>query len=142
MSSGPMAYDLIGLFERVRTVLSERPRTPLAALAAELGVERHTLERAVRKAAGASVRTLRARVLLEASGMLLREQPWLSVKEVAARAGYPSARAFAAAFKRASGMSPMAFRAAAHGSFEGLPPNKFLRVGIIFACGPVRLLTL
>lgn len=104
-----MSYDLAGLFERICTALSACPRAPLAALAEELRVERHTLERAVREVTGASLRALRAKTLVKVSGDLLRSQPQLSVKEVAARAGYPSARTFARAFKRASGVSPSAF---------------------------------
>jgi hypothetical protein len=51
-----VTYDFQSLMAELNTWLSRRPRIHLGELADKLGVERHTIERAVRDLAGTSFR--------------------------------------------------------------------------------------
>jgi methylphosphotriester-DNA--protein-cysteine methyltransferase len=84
-----MGYNLIGLFGKVEARLSEDPGTRLFQLEKELRVDRHTIEKAVRRASGISFRDLQRRKLL-AEVLRLLSLPNMSLEEIAATLGYRS----------------------------------------------------
>jgi AraC family transcriptional activator of pobA len=77
--------------------------------AAELGVTTGTLSRVLTKLTGRTTKQLVLdRVLLEAARLLRFSD--LSIKEIAARLGFPDQFAFSKAFKRQRGEAPLDFR--------------------------------
>jgi AraC family transcriptional regulator, transcriptional activator of pobA len=77
--------------------------------AAELGVATGTLSRVLTKLTGRTTKQLILdRVLLEAARLLRFSD--LSIKEIAARLGFPDQFAFSKAFKRQRGEAPLDFR--------------------------------
>jgi AraC family transcriptional regulator, transcriptional activator of pobA len=77
--------------------------------AAELGVTTGTLSRVLMKLTGRTTKQLiLERVLLEAARLLRFSD--LSIKEIAARLGFPDQFAFSKAFKRQRGEAPLDFR--------------------------------
>jgi AraC family transcriptional regulator, transcriptional activator of pobA len=77
--------------------------------AAELGVTTGTLSRVLTKLTGRTTKQLILdRVLLEAARLLRFSD--LSIKEIAARLGFPDQFAFSKAFKRQRGEAPLDFR--------------------------------
>lgn len=89
-----MAYDLRLLAERVEAYLSASPRKLLRDVAAELGVDRHTVERAVRDRTGKTFRQLQREALAAEALKLLTSEPPRSVKEVCFLLGYRSSSGF------------------------------------------------
>lgn len=126
-----MAYQLASLARLVLERLRLSAGTSLAGAAHELKVERHTLERALRKATGKTFRELRAEVVGKKAVALLSAEPNRSVKEVAFSLGYQSPRAFSRFLKRTLGSTPAAARlraALAPSSWrseKGIPPEGF-----------------
>lgn len=86
------------------------PRTSLSAIAQRLGVERHSLERAVRRVTGKNFRQLQAEAVLRKAVDLLALEPSRSVKEISFLLGYKSSRAFSRFVRRASGNAPRELR--------------------------------
>lgn len=78
----------------VEMMLSSCPQLSLSKIASELGIDRHTLERALLRTRRKAFRELRAEILASKAAVLLRQVPPLSVKEVAFMLGYESARSF------------------------------------------------
>src|SRR2546427_5934296 len=105
-----MAYDLLGLFERVRSHLAADPRASLRRLSEHFGVERHSIERAFQAAAGRSYREFQQQILFEKACGPLSAHPCLTVKEIAALLHYELPRAFARFVRRMSKCSPSELR--------------------------------
>ncbi len=101
-----MAYDPRLLLEEVEDALSSCPRIPISDIARQLKVERHTIERAVRKGTGRTFRQLQLEMLLAEAFRLLAAEPLRSVKEVSFLLGYGSPRAFSRFMKHHCGRSP------------------------------------
>ena len=110
-----MAYDLRLLAERVEAYLSASPRKLLRDVAAELGVDRHTVERAVRDRTGKTFRQLQREALAAEALKLLTSEPPRSVKEVCFLLGYRSSSGFSRA-------SPACLRGATDRNPEGRCP--------------------
>lgn len=110
----------------------------LAALASEAGLEQRTFLRRFAAATGHTpldycrqIRIARAKEWLESSNR--------TVAAIGHMVGYEDAKAFARAFRRVTGVSPLAWRraaAAASGSAEILPPDRLLAKPL--DGGPVR----
>lgn len=105
-----MTYDLRSLFHEVDLKLEEKPRTTLRSLCLTLGVERHTIEKAVRSKKGISFRVFRQEKILERAIHLLREQGHLSIKQIGYLVGYQSAAAFSRFIKAETGKTASEIR--------------------------------
>jgi two-component system, response regulator YesN len=105
-----MAYDLVGIFIRVNHHLRTVPGASLEEIAASMKVERHTIEKAVKKATGKTFREVRTRILVEHARDLLDRNPNHTIKEVAFQLGYQSQRSFSRFIKSVVGCSPREFR--------------------------------
>jgi AraC-like DNA-binding protein len=105
-----MGYDLPRVFTEVDRRLSVMPRLRLARLATDLGLERHTIERAVRKLLGTCFRDYQQGKVLAHALVLLRERPTASVKQIALELGYTSPDAFSRFLKKMTGKTPTEVR--------------------------------
>jgi transcriptional regulator GlxA family with amidase domain len=85
-----MAYDLHRIFLQVRHNLELTPSMSLAQLSRNLRIERHTVEKAVKRAIGVTFREFRNGVLLRRAQDLLRDESNRTIKEVAFALGYRS----------------------------------------------------
>jgi AraC-like DNA-binding protein len=106
LGGAAMAYNQGLLLQRIQENLATFPRISLSEMARQLKVERHTIERVVRKETGRSFRELQAERLLTKALGLLAAEPWLAVKEVSFLLGYSSPRAFRRFMRRTHGSSP------------------------------------
>jgi AraC-like DNA-binding protein len=84
----------------------------LSGIAGELGVERHTVERAVREATGMTFRRFRTELIKGKAVEVLIHAPAVSIKETGFLMGFKSESAFSRFFKRACGTCPTMFRQA------------------------------
>lgn len=105
-----MSYDLSELFRVVQASLWLNPRVTLYSLARQLGVERHTIERATRAVTGKSYRGYQQQALFERACKMLSGDPLRSIKEVAFNLRFSSPRSFARFVRRMSGLSPSEIR--------------------------------
>lgn len=105
-----MAYPSEVLARTVEMMLNSCPQLSLSKIAFELGVDRHTLERALLRTRRKVFRELRAEILASKAAVLLGRVPPLSVKEVAFMLGYESPRSFSRFVKQRLGASPSALR--------------------------------
>ena len=103
-----MSYDSVGLFDLLVRAVEADPHLTLVAISRRLVVHRHTTQRAIRKA-GVTWRSLKEKQLMR-SVASLRDNPTLSVKEIAAKAGFETPIAFTKRVKRATGASPTSIR--------------------------------
>ena len=101
-----MAYDRRKLVGMINEKLSANPRRRLREIARELGVERHTIEKAVRHVRRMSFCEYQQKKLLERALALLNEKGEFSEKEVAAKLGYASLEAFIRFIKVQTGTNP------------------------------------
>src|SRR5579864_1697365 len=83
-----MAYDLDWIFLQVEKHLEGTPSLSLTQLSTLIGVERHTLERAVKNVTAQTFRDFRNGILLKHARGLLRDEPHRTIKEVAFILGY------------------------------------------------------
>ena len=96
-----MAYSKWRLFESVQDYLQRNPAgTSLSAIARRLGVDRHTVERAVRDATGMSFRDWKSQTVALRATKLLRGIDAVSVKLAAFALGYKSSQALGRFLKR------------------------------------------
>lgn len=84
-----MTYNAGQLCRSAAEVLAVRPRATASRVATELGVDRHTLRRALRSS-GASYRDLQRQATLAALSRLAASDPPRSAKQIAAEVGFPS----------------------------------------------------
>lgn len=105
-----MAYDLHGLARQVSDLIVRKRGITLTELSQRLGVDRHTVEKAILVAAGTTFRNFRRKLLFDEAVTLLRAEPNLPVKEVAFKLAFTSPRSFARFIKGASGKTPTELR--------------------------------
>jgi transcriptional regulator GlxA family with amidase domain len=111
-----MNHNLNALFAQIAGRLSTDPNIHLHALAQNLGVDRHTIEQAVRIHAGVSFREYRdAKRLNKGIALLLHSD--LCFKEIALKLGYSAFDSFSRFIKRNTGDSPRQIRR------NALPPQ-------------------
>jgi AraC-like DNA-binding protein len=85
-----MAYDPQRILLQITRYLDMTPSISLTQLSNRLGIERHTIEKAVKKATGSTFRDLRTSALLKHAHRLLKDDSNRTVKEVAFALGYRS----------------------------------------------------
>lgn len=107
---GEMAYDPRGVFETVCRSLEEAPLTSLGYLSQKLKIERHTIEKSVRRETGCSFRELKKQFAFAAALDRLRSRPTLSIKEISYELGYCSPRSFSRFVRSFSGRTPRELR--------------------------------
>lgn len=105
-----MAYQSEFLSARIQTLVNSCLQPSLTHIAGELKVERHTLERVLRKTSGMTFRQLRAESLARRAVLALTGEPGRSVKEISFLLGYKSPRAFSRFVKQSFGVSPGTLR--------------------------------
>ena len=88
-----MAYNRQKLLEELDDLITDNPRMRLSEIARTLGVDRHTIENAMRSRRSMTFREYRQSKLLQLARKML-DQPRMSVKEVGLKLGYPSAASF------------------------------------------------
>ena len=104
-----MAYNRRALLKKLDALVSGSPRIRLSEIAGTLGVDRHTIENAMRSNRHMSFRQYRRKELLKKAQELL-EQPHLSVKEIGIKLGYASAASFSRFVQQSTGKSPSRLR--------------------------------
>jgi transcriptional regulator GlxA family with amidase domain len=104
-----VAYNSGRLLKKMDALLSDEPYMRLSDIAETIGVDRHTIENAVRSRRRTTFREYRSRLLLQAARKML-DQPHMSVKEIGIRLGYASAASFSRFIFRATGRSPSRLR--------------------------------
>lgn len=87
-----MAYDPRNLNRHTEAILERAPRIGMAEVVRQLGVDRHTLQRALRKA-GVRYKDLQRTATLAAACRLLAGGEPRSIKMAAQILGFPSAEA-------------------------------------------------
>ena len=105
-----MAYLTQGVFEEVRSHLRTYPGSSLADLCRALHIERHTVQRAVRRATGKCFRDFRREALFGRARDLLWCEPGSSIKEIAFRLGFRSTRSFDRFVLTSCGQTPTQLR--------------------------------
>jgi len=104
-----MTYNRRRLLKELDALVSNTPSIRLTEIARSLGIDRHTIENAMRMTRKTSFREYKQKELLSMARQML-EKPDLSVKEVAIRLGYSSAASFSRFIRRATGKSPSRLR--------------------------------
>ncbi|MGH9326699.1 MAG: helix-turn-helix domain-containing protein [Terriglobia bacterium] len=92
-------------------------------LSRELGIDRHTLERAVHRATGKPFRRLRQETLLARLAEAFLHGPNVPLKQVAFDLGFGSLRSFDRFVSSATGVTPTALRAQINTRPLGVPPR-------------------
>lgn len=105
-----MSYDHIKIVVWLEKLLVDNIQLQLVEASQQLGVERHTLEKALKETTGSSFRRYRQRMLLEQAIRLLVEEGGLSTKEIAVQLGYGSGTAFSRFIRKQTGHSPTELR--------------------------------
>jgi AraC-like DNA-binding protein len=105
-------YDHARLFARLSAALTDDPGASLERLARGLRIHPHTAAQVVREHTGTTFSRWRAGRRLARSCVLLRTRPDLSIKEVAAAAGFNSTSVFDRFLRRSCGRSPSECRLA------------------------------
>ena len=107
-SSGRLArWQLARIEEALADADGQWPTT--SELASLCGISRSHLSRAFSATTGTTLANYAATIRIEQARSLLRDAH-LSLDEIAHRLGFSGQSAFGAAFRRATGMSPLAFR--------------------------------
>jgi transcriptional regulator GlxA family with amidase domain len=104
-----MTYNRRMLLKQVDDLVTSTPRIRLSEIARTLGVDRHTIENAMRSNRQTSFREYRRRELMQMAQAMLN-QPDVSVKEVGIRLGYASAASFSRFVQQSTGRSPSQLR--------------------------------
>jgi AraC family transcriptional activator of pobA len=104
-----MTYNRRALLKEVDDLVSSTPRIRLAEIARTLGVDRHTIENAMRSNRQISFREYRRKKLLQMARAMLN-QPDVSVKEIGIKLGYASAASFSRFVQQSTGKSPSRLR--------------------------------
>ncbi len=104
-----MTYNRRKLLKELDALVTKAPSIRLSDIARTLGVDRHTIENAMRATRKISFREYKRRELLNMARLML-DKPDLSVKEVGIRLGYSSAASFSRFVRQATGRSPSQLR--------------------------------
>ena len=105
-----MAYDGRRIAFLVRERLNENPRVTLEALALEMGVSRHSINKLLKRHIGVSFRGLQAQLFVEWLEHRLDGHAGDSVKSLAYSIGYGSSQAFAKRVAALTGSSVTGLR--------------------------------
>lgn len=100
-----MVYDLRRIFLQVTRQLEMTPSMSLTQIADKLGIERHTIAKAIKDASGLAFREFRASVLLKRTYDLLKDESNRTIKEVAFALGYQSQGSLSRFVRTATGQS-------------------------------------
>lgn len=101
-----MAYDRDAITASVRQLLRSNPRLSLRAIAVDLGIDRHTISRALIASTGQPFREIRTAIEREMYAEALRTSGTRSIKEIASQFGHTHSRSFARRWKQMTGMAP------------------------------------
>jgi transcriptional regulator GlxA family with amidase domain len=104
-----MAYNRRKLLKELDVLVSNTPRIRLSEIARSLGVDRHTIENAMRTTRNMSFREYKRQELLQVA-MAMLNQPDVSVKEIGIKLGYSSAASFSRFVHQSTGKSPSQLR--------------------------------
>ena len=104
-----MTYNRRQLLKELDVLVATTPRIRLSEIARTLGVDRHTIENAMRSTRSISFREYKKNELLQMARAML-DQPNVSVKEVGIRLGYSSAASFSRFVQKTTGKSPSQLR--------------------------------
>lgn len=105
-----MVYDPRGIFLQVAQHLERMPSMTLTEICNNLGIERHTVQKAVRNATNVTFREFRNTILLKHAHRLLNGQSNLTIKEVAFILGYRSQGSLSRFIRTATGRSAKEFK--------------------------------
>lgn len=100
-----MVYDPHRIFLQVIQRLAVRPFTSLTQLADDLGIERHTIAKAVKSTTGLTFRDFRKIELLKHARSFLKHESNRTIKEVAFMLGYRSQGSLSRFVRTAAGCS-------------------------------------
>ena len=104
-----MTYNQRKLLKELDTLIANTPSIHLSEIARTLGVDRHTIENAMRNTRHTSFREYRRTELLHMARVML-DRPDISVKEVGIRLGYSSPASFSRFVQQSTGKSPSQLR--------------------------------
>jgi len=104
-----MTYNRRQLLKELDALVSKTPRIRLSEVAHSLGVDRHTIENAMRSTRSISFREYKRNELMQMAQALLGQQD-VSVKEVGIQLGYSSAASFSRFVAKSTGKSPSQLR--------------------------------
>jgi transcriptional regulator GlxA family with amidase domain len=104
-----MTYNQRKLLKELEALVSSTPRIRLSEIARTLGVDRHTIENAMRSSRNTSFRDYKRQELMQMALAMLN-QPDISVKEIGIRLGYASAASFSRFVQQSTGKSPSQLR--------------------------------
>lgn len=116
----PVSYDLMGVFAQVQSRLEDNPQISIAKLSWELNVDRHTVGKAVKLAAGVSFRIWQRGLLFHQACALLEEIPDVRIQVISSGLGYSSLAAFRKFVSRNCSLSPTALRVVLRGGGQVL----------------------
>jgi AraC-like DNA-binding protein len=105
-----MSYQSAELAKLVHAELRRRPTAKLGELAQKIGVDRHTLARAVRATHGVSFREFRTTILSVMIQAQVCTRPSASIKEISATFGYGHSQSFSRMVRRVTGIAPTKLR--------------------------------
>jgi methylphosphotriester-DNA--protein-cysteine methyltransferase len=89
-----MAYDLTALAELVYRRVRQQPTARLTGISCALGVDRHTLAKALKHRYGVSYRNLQRQILLEELEAHIEGQPAETTKALGFAFGYQHPQSF------------------------------------------------
>lgn len=107
-----MVYNPSAVLTDATALLRSNPKLTLFDVTRALGLERHTIEKAVRTLTSMTFRQWRLTVQMEQAAQILASSN-LTIKETAFSLGYRSPRSFSRAFRARLGVSPVEYRRAA-----------------------------
>jgi AraC-like DNA-binding protein len=105
-----MAYDLFRLGNRIIATLRANPRISLLTLSREFGIDRHTIEKAIKRETGKTFGQVAQFYRFEMTCDILQKDEILSIKEVSFKVGYKSPRAFDRFVRAFCGLTPVMLR--------------------------------
>jgi AraC-like DNA-binding protein len=104
-----VTYNRPKLLIEVDALIAETPRIRLADVARTLGVDRHTIENAMRTRRKTTFREYRRDKLMQAAQNMM-DRPDCSIKEIGIRLGYSSPASFSRFVRQSTGKSPSQLR--------------------------------
>ena len=104
-----VTYNRHRLLIEVDALIDQTPRIRLEDVARTLGVDRHTIENAMRSRRQTTFREYRRKRLMEAAQSMM-DRPDCSIKEIGIKLGYSSAASFSRFIRQTTGKSPSQLR--------------------------------
>ena len=104
-----MTYNHRRILKELEALVSSTPGIQLSEISSRLGINRHTIENAMRSGKKISFREYRRAELIQKAQILLRDSG-LPVKDIAAKLGYGSLSSFSRFVHRSTGKSPSQLR--------------------------------